>query len=313
MIQAHEILKIVNDLQEQGELELAQSIAAQYMDRLDSGELRFNYLAITARLGQADQVMDLLEKSLDTGRWYSTWFLARIPELKQLESLPRYQNIIHSIDEKEAEYWQEGSIKPILQIPQAAQPPYPLLVAIHGNGYNSIHSSKHWSCAAESGWLVFHPLAKRLVGRGAHWWAAHEENQAIIEGQAQEYLSEYPIDYSRVIIGGFSKGGEVAMVLVLCGWLDAKGFITVGAGGYYHLEPELWRPLLKSPPIGLRGVAMYSLYDLERGDEGSRTLKMLQAAGIQLEQWEYPGEGHIFPEDFPDYFQKAVDYVLQGN
>jgi predicted esterase len=313
MIRPHEILKIVHDLQEQGELELAQRITAQYMDLLDSGELRFNFLAITARLGQADQVMDLLEKSLDTGGWFSTWFLGRIPELKQLESLPRYKNIIQSTDEKEAQYWREGLIKPILQVPQAAQPPYPLLVAIHGNGFNSVHSSEHWSCAADSGWLVFHPLAKRLVGRGSHWWAAHEENQAIIEGQAQEYLSQYPIDYSRVILGGFSKGGEVAMVLTLRGWLGAKGFITVGAGGYYHLEPELWIPLLKSPPEGLRGVAMYSPYDLERADGESRTLKLFLAAGIRFEQWEYPGEGHVFPEDFPDYFHKAVDFVLQRN
>jgi hypothetical protein len=68
----HEILKIVNDLQEHGELELAQRIAGQYMDRLDSGELRFNHLAITAKLGQTSQIMDLLENYVDTGRWFSS-------------------------------------------------------------------------------------------------------------------------------------------------------------------------------------------------------------------------------------------------
>ena len=313
MIRLYEILKIVNDLQEQGELELAQRIAGQYMDRLDSGELRFNHLAITARLGQTNQVMDLLENYLDTSHWFSTWFLQRIPELKQLESLPRYQRIIQSIDEKEAQYWQDKSIKPIIQVPHVAQPPYPLLIAIHGNGFNAIHSSDHWSCAVESGWLVFHPLAKRLAGRGSHWWVSHEENHAIIEQQAQEYIFQYPIDYSRVILSGFSKGGEVAMVLTLRGWLGAKGFITVGAGGYFHLKPELWLPLLESPPRGLRGVAMYSPYDLERADGENQTLKMLQAAEIQCEQWKYSGEGHVFPEDFPVYFQKAVDFVLRSN
>ena len=141
MIQPHEIIKIVTDLQERGELELAQRIAGAYMDRLDSGELRFNHLAIAAKLGLTDQVMDLLEEYLEIGRWFSTWFLERIPELKHLEDLPRYQKIIRLTDEKEAQYWQEGSIKPIIQVPQAAQPPYPLLVAIHGNGFNAVHSS----------------------------------------------------------------------------------------------------------------------------------------------------------------------------
>ncbi len=44
MVRFHEVLKIVTDLQEQSELELAKSIAEHYMVRLDSMELRFNYL-----------------------------------------------------------------------------------------------------------------------------------------------------------------------------------------------------------------------------------------------------------------------------
>ena len=311
MIQPHEIIKIVTDLQERGELELAQRIAGAYMDRLDSGELRFNHLAIAAKLGLTDQVMDLLEEYLEIGRWFSTWFLERIPELKHLEDLPRYQKIIRLTDEKEAQYWQEGSIKPIIQVPQAAQPPYPLLVAIHGNGFNAVHSSIQWACAAEAGWLVLHPLAKKLVGYGSHWWAAHEENHQIIEQQAEEILRQYPIDYSRVILGGFSKGGETAMVLTLQGWLGAKGFITIGAGGYFHMKPELWLPLLQSPPRGMRGVAMYSPYDLERSEAENQTLKMMQAAQIECQMWKYTAEGHVFPEDFPVRFQKAVDFILR--
>ena len=311
MIRLSEIIKIVADLQEQGELELAQRIAGQYMDLLDSGELRFDHLSLTARLGSLSQVMDLLEKYLETKRWFSNWFLGRIPELEQLADSPRYQKIIQLVEAKEAQYWQDESIKPITQVPPAAQPPYPLLIAIHGNGFNATHSANQWACAAEAGWLVFHPLAKKLVGYGTHWWDAHEENRLIIEQQAEESLLQYPIDTQRVILGGFSKGGEVAMVLALQGWLGAKGFITVGAGGYYHMQPELWLPLLESLPQGLRGVAMYSPYDLERSESENQTLKMMRASGIECQLEKYPAEGHIFPGDFPIRFQKATDFVLR--
>jgi predicted esterase len=311
VIQLHEIIKIVADLQEQGELELAYKVAGHYMDHLESSELRFNHLSLAAKLGRLSQVMDLLEEYLKTKRWFSNWFLQRIPELNQLEGLPRYQKIIQLAEEKEAHYWQDESIKPITQVPPAAKPPYPLLIAIHGNGFNALHSASQWACAAEAGWLVFHPLAKRLVGYGIHWWDAHEENRAIVEQQIEENLVLYSIDYSRVIIGGFSKGGEVAMILALQGWLGVKGFITIGAGGYYHMQPELWLPLLESPPRGLRGVAMYSPYDLERSEGENQTLKMMRAAGIECQLEKYPAEGHIFPEDFPIRFQKAVDFVLQ--
>src|SRR5688500_8573336 len=106
MIRLHEIIKIVADLQEHGELELAHRIAGQYMDRLESGELRFSHLATAAKLGYAGQVMDLLEGYLETDRWFSAWFLGRFPELKLFEELPRYQRILQAAEEIEAQYWQ---------------------------------------------------------------------------------------------------------------------------------------------------------------------------------------------------------------
>jgi pimeloyl-ACP methyl ester carboxylesterase len=311
MIRLHEIIKIVADLQEQGEIELAYRLTGQYMDRLESGELRFNHLSLAAKLGRAGQVMDLLEGYLETNRWFSTWFLQRVPELKQLQDLPRYQGILQATEEREEQYWQDGVAKPLAQVSPSAPPPYPLLIAIHGNGFNPEHSASNWACAAETGWLVFHPMAKRLVGYGSHWWDTHEENREIIVEQAAEILQQYPIDYDRVVLGGFSKGGEVAMVLALQGWLGARGFIGIGAGGYYHMQPELWRPLLESPPRGLSGVLMYSPYDLERAGGENQTLKSLQAAGIEIWLEKYAAEGHVFPEDFPVRFVSAVEFVLR--
>jgi predicted esterase len=295
MVRLHEIIKIVNDLQAQGELDLAQRIAGYYMDRLDSGELRFNNLVISAKLGYVEQVMNQLEASLETEHWFSPWFLQRSPELDPFADIPQYKQILKRCEEKETAYWQSGAVTPILQVPPSAQPPYPLLIAIHGNGFNAQHSSIQWAGAVEAGWLVFHPLAKRLVGSGLHWWDAHEENIEIITQQAGEIFQQYPIDPDRVIMGGFSKGGETAMVLALLGKFGAKGFITVGAGGYYHMQPELWQPLLESPPRGLRGVAMYSSYDLERS-EANQTLEMLRAAGLRCRWHPTAGKVTYFPK-----------------
>ncbi len=201
---------------------------------------------------------------------------------------------------------------PVLQVPISVPPPYPLLIALHGNGFNTQHSAINWAPAVEAGWLVFHPLAKRLVGCGCHWWAEHEENSEIITEQAARIPEQYPIDTDRVILGGFSKGGETAMVLALQGQFGAKGFITIGAGGYFHMQPELWQPLLASPPRGLHGVAMYSPYDLERAGGENKTLEMMQAAGIQVRLETYHAEGHVFPEDFADRFQHAVEFLMQS-
>ncbi len=311
MIRLHEGLKILVDLQAQGELELAQRIAAHYMLSLDNAELRFLYLSLTARLGQADQVMDHLEAYLETDSWFSSWFLQRDQAVMQLASLSRFQQILKACQDKEEQYWQSGVMQPLVQVPPAGSPPYPLLIAMHGNGGNTQRSAEYWACASQAGWLVFHPLAKRLVGYGLHWWNIHEENQEIITGQVAPIFQQYPVDPNRVIFGGFSKGGEVAMVLTLLGQFGAKGFITVGAGGYMHMDPELWKPLLTFPPPGLRGVAMYSPYDLQRVGDLDSIFGMLRSVGVDVRQERYYAEGHVFPEDFASRYQSAVQFILR--
>jgi hypothetical protein len=281
------------------------------MDRFDNGELRFNHLALSARLGDTGRVMDLLEEYLKSDRWFSTWFLARIPELKALEGQPRFRRILEDSEAAEARYWQDGTAAPVVQAPASGGLPYPLLVAMHGNGFNPTHSVQGWTSATKSGWLVFHPVARRLVGYGMHWWDTHEESRAFIEEQAREHLQGHAIDPGRIILGGFSKGGEVAMVLSLQGWRGAKGFIGVGAGGYYHMEPDRWQPLLASPPPGLRGVVLYSPNDLGRAGGPNRTLEMMRSAGIEIRQEVYPAEGHVFPEDFEERFERAAAFLLE--
>ena len=56
---------------------------------------------------------------------------------------------------------------------------------------------------------------------------------------------------------------------------------------------------------------MNSPYDLERGEGLILTLEMMQAAGIEIRLEKYNAEGHVFPEDFPVRFQKAVEFVLR--
>lgn len=103
------------------------------------------------------------------------------------------------------------------------------------------------------------------------------------------------------------------MVLALLGQFRAKGFITIGARGYYHVQPELWQPLLESPPRGLRGAAVYSPYDLERVGGLDRRLGMMQAAGIEVRLEKYSAEGHVFPEGCAVRYRNAVELVMRAS
>ena len=103
------------------------------------------------------------------------------------------------------------------------------------------------------------------------------------------------------------------MYLALRGALGHKVFLTIGAGGYLHGEPEQWRPIIEAASPETRGVMMYSSYDLERSDKSAKNLilSMLEDRGIAYQFIEYEGEGHVFPNDFDQRFQDAITFLFE--
>jgi predicted esterase len=309
----HEVQKLVDDLIEQEAYLLAFQVSGHYMDYFNDGYLRFKHLYLPVLLDCPEQSLALIEQSLVTDQWFSSWFLTRSSEFDKIKDLPRFQELLVKLDSKEAEYWQREMMKPITCVPEAGTEPYPWLVALHGNGFNTLQAAEEWSCAARQGWLSTFPLSNHLVGNRLHWWDSHAEAIETVETQVVKVLKDCRIDQSRVLLGGFSKGGEVATVMALKGQLGAKGFITVGAGGYLHAQPEKWQPLIAGAPSGLRGVMMYSPYDLDRvGSYLEQILPLYQQYGVQVQVVKYDAAGHVFPKDFDQKFNAAVDFIFDS-
>jgi hypothetical protein len=150
-----------------------------------------------------------------------------------------------------------------------------------------------------------------LVGYASHWWDQHGESSRHILSHVQAVRSQYATLGDRLLWGGFSKGGEVAMFMALRSYLDQKVFLTVGAGGYLHLKPELWQPIIAQASPEVRGVMLFSPYDLERiGASLEVIFPMLDEQGIAYRFIEYEAEGHVFPADFDRHFQEAVEFLF---
>jgi hypothetical protein len=310
-LKPHEIHKLLSGLLERQDLEQGLELTATYMDQMDDDFLRFNHLCLAVRLGRIQLALDFLQSLLNTDHWISTWFLKRSSELKPLFDLPEFENITRVLDEKENDYWRQEVMKPITIMPQIGSPLYPLLVGLHGNGFNTLDAVQQWSCAPQQGWLATFPLSKHLVMYGKHWWDAHEENIDIIQTHIHEICSQYPVDQDRILYSGFSKGGEVAMLMALSNCLNVNKFLTIGAGGYLHLEPEKWRPIIEAASPDVRGVMMYDPYDLDRiGKSLDIILPLLADRGIAYKFIQYEAEGHMFPHDFSDRFTKAVQFLF---
>ncbi|MGQ0603476.1 MAG: hypothetical protein ACT4QE_17485, partial [Anaerolineales bacterium] len=311
MPKPHEVHKQVSELLAREELEQAFWVTRQYMEPLDDGFLRYNHLCLAVRLSRLQLALDLLEDWLSNDRWLSAWYLRRSLELQPLFSLPRFKRCLQVLEEKERHYWQQGLMKPITLAPPSGRPPYPLLVGLHGNASNTLEAAQQWACAPQQSWLATFPLANHLVTCRRHWWDGHEENVGIVASHIQSIRSQYPIAEDKLLLSGFSKGGEVAMYMALRGCLNQKVFLTVGAGGYLHLEPEKWRPIIAAASPDVRGVMLYSPYDLDRiGKSLEVILPMLAERGIAYQFIEYEAEGHTFPTDFERRFREAVKFLF---
>jgi len=308
----HEVHRLLSDLLAREELEQAFQVTAKYMEPLDDSFLRWNYICLAVRLGQRESALDWLENSLSSDHWFSVWFLHRFQDLQPLYDLPRFEKCLQILAEKEANYWQQEKMKPLTLAPMNDHPPYPLLVGLHGNGYNTLDAAQQWACVPQQGWLATFPLAPHLVHCGKHWWDHHDENERLVLSHVESICRQFPVAENKLLWSGFSKGGEVAMYLALRGCLGHKAFLTIGAGGYLHGEPELWRPIIEAASPETRGVMMYDSYDRERsGHSGKVILSMLEDRGIAYQFIEYEADGHVFPSDFEQRFQKAVAFLFK--
>jgi predicted esterase len=313
LLKLYEVHTLLSDLLARGDLEQAYQLTAKYMESLDDGFLRFQYLCLAVRLGQIESVLDWLENSLNTEHWFSVWFLRRSDDLQPLSRLPRFEKCLQDLEEKERSYWAEGRMKPLTVAPSGGTSPFPLLVALHGNGFNTLDAVQQWACAPQQGWLATFPLAPHIVHCGKHWWDHHKENEPLILSHVQSIISQFSVAQDKLVWSGFSKGGEVAMYLALRGALGHKAFLTIGAGGYLHMEPEQWRPIIEAASPEVRGVMMYSSYDIDRsGNSGSVILSMLEERGIAYQYIEYDEEGHVFPNDFDKRFQDAIRFLFEN-
>jgi hypothetical protein len=110
----YEIHKLLSVLLEDQDLEQAFLLTARYMEQMDDSFLRFNHLCLAVRLGHIQQALDFLQSLLTTNHWFSTWFLRRSDELKPLFVLPEFEKYLQLLTEKEADYWRQKVMQPIL-------------------------------------------------------------------------------------------------------------------------------------------------------------------------------------------------------
>ena len=116
-------------------------------------------------------------------------------------------------------------------------------MVLHGNESNAQAHMAYWRPLADMGWLVALPQSTRAGEKpNAYIWntlGKAEWNFDAIKKHFTEIQRNYSIDQTKIILGGFSMGGALALELAL-GWhIPVKGLIAVAPYvPYKYVDPE---------------------------------------------------------------------------
>ena len=264
-----------------------------------------------ALLNKPDLAIVIFQEAVDAGYWWTEDYLRSDEDLKSLQDLPAFNQLIEVCEQKrQAALSKTKPLSLPLQLPAQSAEALPLLLALHGNTQNAENSVSFWESAGEEGWFVVLPQSSQIVFTDAYVWDDLEWGGREIKDHYDQLVGKYQIDSGKVVIGGFSKGGEMAVWLTLMNIFPAAGFISVNPGGPFIDDLNKWLPLLENCK---RLSEMRGYFVAGENDPNLENIKALQklldSRGMTCELIIAPAIAHEFPEDFSQTLTQALQYL----
>lgn len=290
-------------------LVLLDQVTPAWFAPAEAASIVFWQTCFLALLGRSDAALDTLEAGLQQGLWWAEQRLRLDPDLRSLQGLPRLEAVIAACRARCAEAGRH--VQParlVAEPPDHTQPPYPLLLALHGYDETAAAALPAWAPVAAHGWLVAALQSGQLAGMAGYHWMDEARTQRDVRQHLDALAATYPLDLGRLAIGGFSNGGRAALLLALTGAIPATRVISVGA----MLRDET----LAAIDWQARGSAGAPRVLWIVGDQDTALLpcltgqaELFRQNGVDVTVQVVPGLGHALP---PDLASRVAAW-LQGD
>jgi predicted esterase len=307
-----ELLTKINQAFQQGDYEAVIAMTSQHTEEYPEQKPMLVYLQIcaAARLGQYNQVYQVLEEAIRQGCWYSERALRESPSLRPLEGLSEYEQLI-AISIKAAAEEKASSEKIVVVEPDTKSDAYPVLFVLHSNGSSAKEASSHWHSLVEKGWLLALPQAPNALWKGSYNWEDGEETLQLLIDKYHQINQTHRLITDQVIMGGHSMGGKLAVELALRGKIPCRGFLVYAP---YISEEDLtaWEPLIeKINKERFKGVLLFGELD-ETIPHNSiyRLAELLEVQGVEVLVQHIEGLGHEFGAPIQMALERSIDFIL---
>ena len=282
---------------------------AAVLDHLDREGDRYPEMAhkvyylrscMAVRVGKPELAVQLIEEALDKGFFYGERIMRDSPSWQPLQGTPEFERLVAICKVRQAEAQAGAAL--LTAEPEGGcreDSPCPALVALHGNMDDGASALIGWRAAVSQGWLLAAIQSSQVAMTKTYLWDDQETAMRDLEVRYAELRRLHAIDTNRVVIAGFSLGGETALRAALSGAIPARGFILLGPGGLTIDTPEAWLPLItQGAERNLRGYVLLGEEDAGVPHDAICALvELLNANGIPCHLEILPGLAHEYPPE----------------
>ncbi|MDH5742546.1 MAG: alpha/beta hydrolase, partial [Candidatus Aminicenantes bacterium] len=122
----------------------------------------------------------------------------------------------------------------------------------------------------------------------------------------EKIIQNYPVDTSRVIVGGFSSGGVASLEVVLNDTVPVIGFVVLCPA-----KPEDFtaQKVAEAKKRGIKGTLLTTEMDPRLPDQ-KEMAEIMKAQNFPLEFIVTPNIGHWYPEDLGEMIDAAITYIV---
>ncbi len=292
---------------QQAAYDLITEAAPNFSDR---AYLLYNWrYCAAALLGKSGLAIEIFQAAVDEGFWWSEEYLRSDEDLKSLQDLPAFNRLVDVCEQRYQRALSE-SVPVALPLPSQSAKALPLLLALHGNNGNAKDSVSFWESAVKQDWLTVLLQSSQVVGSNSYVWNDFELGAKEIKDHYAGLIKEYQIDSEQLVIGGFSKGGEMAIWATLMDTIPVRGFVAVCPGGPYISDINEWLPILEGNKLLGERRGYFVVGENDPSVENIKALhEMLLSKGMACELVIASDIDHDFPADFDQTLALALQYL----
>ena len=260
---------------------------------------------LSALTGDVRGALRCLQEAVERDHWWSEATLRGDSDLKVLQGDPQFETLVSVCQWRYTQA--EAAARPdLIVLTPTKDPPWPLLIALHGAGGTAEEFAQHLRPATTEGWLVGVPQSSQVVAPGGYGWADRDRTAREVRGHYEMMVRDYPVDPSRVVLAGFSQGGTAAVFIGLSGLVRARGILGVACA------PQDLNDVQKAVrDTSVRQMRLYLLV----GDKDHLFKRVtdfgevLKSAGMAVQLEVRPALGHELPDDFNLSLATALEFL----